>query len=353
MSIGVDPAVHGALDFAELERLGLDPNDVLDFSVNSNPFGPTPYAWEAIRSTPLDRYPDRESITLRRVLAQRLNILPAQILVGNGTAELIQLTTFACLQKGEHALVIQPTFGEYERCIRLGGGNLHTWRAVPENGFLPNPKEIEKKLDEQKMRLVFVCNPNNPTGQVLALEVLHQWSHAFPETLFVVDEAYLAFVPEMRSAVSLHCKNILVLRSMTKDYAIAGLRLGYAAGGETVIAALANLRPAWDVNALAQAAGLAALQDETHLATTLEGMGAENVLLVSGLKELGYEPVPSQTHYFLMPVGNGAQFRQKLLQSGILVRDCASFGLPAYVRIATRTSEQNARLLRTIKEIEV
>jgi len=352
MSMRVDPAVHGALDFAELERLGLDPKDVLDFSVNSNPFGPTPLVWEAMRSTPLERYPDRESIALRRALSKRLDVLPEQILIGNGTAELIQLTTFACLQKEDHALVLEPTFGEYERCIRLRGGNLHHWRATPENGFIPNPGEIEKKLGEQKMRLVFICNPNNPTGQVLLLEALNEWARAFPDTLFVVDEAYLAFVPEMQSAVSLHCKNILVLRSMTKDYAIAGLRLGYATGDETVITMLTDLRPAWNVNALAQAAGLAALQDETHLAKTLAELRAENIVLVSGLKELGYEPVPSQTHYFLMPVGNGAQFRQKLLQRGILVRDCASFGLPSYVRIATRTPDENVRLLRTLREVQ-
>jgi histidinol-phosphate aminotransferase len=202
------------------------------------------------------------------------------------------------------------------------------------------------------MRLVFICNPNNPTGQVLPLNTLKDWSRMFPDTLFVVDEAYVAFVPEMRSVTSPHLKNILVLRSMTKDYAIAGLRLGYAVGDQTVIAALTNLRSAWNVNALAQAAGLAALQDEAHLAKTLVELRSENIVLVSRVKELGYEPVPSQTHYFLMPVGNGAQFRQKLLQHGILVRDCASFGLPSYVRIATRRSEENARLLRTLREMQ-
>lgn len=352
MSSRVDPAVHGALDFAELERLGLNPDDVLDFSVNSNPFGPTPRVWEAIRSTPLERYPDRESIALRRLLSKRLDVLPEQILVGNGTAELIQLTTFAFLQKGDHALVVGPTFGEYERCSRLRGGTLHDWRANPEEGFIPNPTEIEKKLGTQKMRLVFLCNPNNPTGQVLPLDVLHAWSRAFPDTLFAVDEAYLAFVPDMHSAVSLHCKNILVLRSMTKDYAIAGLRLGYAVGDEAVIAALADLRPAWNVNALAQAAGLAALQDEAHLAKILAELRREKSALVSGLEELGYEPVPSRTHYFLMPVGNGAGFRQKLLQHRILVRDCASFGLPSYVRIATRTSEENTRLLYALRKMQ-
>ncbi|MBN2115528.1 MAG: histidinol-phosphate aminotransferase family protein [Anaerolineales bacterium] len=351
MSVQVDPAVHGAFDFAELERLGLDPDAVLDFSVNSNPFGPAPLVREAIRSTPLERYPDRESIALRRALSKQLDVLPEQILAGNGAAELIQLTAFACLQQGEHALVVGPTFGEYERCIWLAGGILHHWRAVPENGFIPDLEEIEKTLTARKMRLAFICNPNNPTGQVIPLQAVEKWSRTFPDTLFVVDEAYLAFVPGMYSVVSLHRKNILILRSMTKDYALAGLRLGYAVGDENVIAALADLRPAWNVNALAQAAGLAALQDETCLSDGLRKLQSEKEALVSGLKELGYEPVPSQTHYFLLPVEEGARFRRKLLKKGILVRDCASFGLPSFIRIATRTSEENARLLHAMGEM--
>ncbi|MCI0551895.1 MAG: histidinol-phosphate aminotransferase family protein, partial [Anaerolineae bacterium] len=341
----VEPAMHGALDLAELERLGLDPNDVLDFSVNSNPFGPSPSVLEAIRSTPPECYPDRESIALRRALSKHLGVSPEQILVGNGTAELIQLTTFAFLKRRDAVLIVDPTFGEYHRCVHLVGANLHRWRAVPENGFVPQATGIQKELSERKIRLVFICNPNNPTGQVLSLDVLNEWARAFLDSLFVVDEAYLAFVPEMRSAVSLRRKNILVLRSMTKDYALAGLRLGYAVGDKTVIAALTNLRPAWNVNALAQAAGLAALQDETYLIEALSKLGNEKEVLVSRLKELDYRPVPSRTHYFLLPVGNAAQIRQELLKMGILVRDCASFGLPSYVRIATRKPEENARLL--------
>jgi len=352
MSIRVEPAVHGAIDFAELEKLGIHPNDALDFSANSNPFGPSHLVWDAVRAAPLERYPDRESIALRRALSKRLDVLPEQIVTGNGTAELIQITAFAFFQKGDHALILEPTFGEYERCVRLAGANPHRWRAIPENGFIPQPAEIQKKLNERDARLVFICNPNNPTGQVLSLDALKDWAYPCPDTLFVVDEAYLAFVPDIHSAISLRSKNILVLRSMTKDYAIAGLRLGYAVGDVTVIEALTNFRPAWNVNALAQAAGLAALQDEAYLIETLAMLRDEKEILISGLKELGYDPVPSQTHYFLLPVENGAQFRRKLLKRGILVRDCASFGLPSYVRIATRKPEENARLLHAIKETQ-
>lgn len=345
----VKPATHGALDFAELERLGIQPDDVLDFSVNSNPFGPPPQVWDAIRQTPLERYPDRESIALRRALSERLEVSPEQILVGNGTAELIQLAAFAFLQNGDHALIVEPTFGEYERSVRLMKANIHRWRAISHNGFILNPEKIYKRLCQRKMQIVFLCNPNNPTGQVVSNDVLRAWADEFPETTFIVDEAYLAFVGGMPSAISFKRKNILTLRSMTKDYAIAGLRLGYAVGAPGIIEAMKNLRPAWNVNALAQAAGLASLQSEKYVSETLAKLRGEKEALVSGLKELGYKPVPSQTNYFLLPVRNGEQFRAKLLKHGIVVRDCASFGLPSYVRIATRKSEENTRLLEHLR----
>lgn len=351
MSTRVEPAVHGAFDFDELEHLGIDPNDVLDFSVNSNPFGASPYVQEAIQSTPLERYPDRESIALRRALSNQLNVSSDQIIVGNGTAELIQLAAQAFLQKGNRVLIVEPTFGEYERSAKLVGAKILRWRAIPEDGFIPHVEEIEKMFKENP-RVVFICNPNNPTGQILPLENLHEWSRSYPDTLFVVDEAYLAFAHEMKSAISLQQKNILVLRSMTKDYAIAGLRLGYAVGDTTLIEALANLRPAWNVNALAQAAGLAALEDESYLAETLAKLRVEKETLIYGLKDLGYHSIPSHTNYFLLPIGDSAQFRQKLLTRGILVRDCASFGLPEYVRIATRTIEENQKLLDTLANLQ-
>lgn len=348
MSSRVEPVAHGALDFAELERLGIDPNNVLDFSVNSNPFGPSPRVWDAIRQTPLERYPDRESLALRRELSQRLDVSPAQIVVGNGAAELIQLAAFALLRGKENVLVAEPTFGEYERAVRLVGGHPCRWRAVPDTGFAFRPDEIQKELGERNIRMAFVCNPNNPTGQVLSLEVLDAWAGDFPKSLFVVDEAYLAFAPGMMSAITLRRKNILTLRSMTKDYAMAGLRLGYAVADEAVIQELVNVRPAWNVNALAQSAGLAALRDEAHQRETLAQLQIEKQKLVAGLQGLGFDPVPSHTNYFLLPVHNGADFRQELLAHGILVRDCASFGLPAYVRIAARTGEENARLLAAL-----
>ncbi len=344
------PVTHGALDFAELERVGLNPDDVLDFSVNSNPFGPSPLVRAAIAKIPLDRYPDRECLALRHALAYKLGVSTEQIVVGNGTAELIWLAAFAFLKAGEDVLILGPTFGEYERSVRLMSANPVKWNALPMTGFTFDVAEITRMLDNADFRATFLCNPNNPTGQILPPETILSWANAHPRTLFIVDEAYLSFVPGQRSVAPTLLPNLLVLRSMTKDYALAGLRLGYALGDERLIQALAAVRPAWNVNGLAQAAGLAALTDENYYQTTLAQLCEEKGFLQNGLIALGFPPVPSQTHFFLLPAQNAARFRHDLLPRGILVRDCTSFGLPEFIRISTRTRKQNQRLLNYLQQ---
>jgi histidinol-phosphate aminotransferase len=346
------PAYHGAFDYAELERLGLNPDDVIDFSVNSNPYGPSPMVRKAVASVPLDRYPDRESLGLRRALAEHLGISPAQILIGNGGAELLWLVSFTFLERGDRVLIIDPTFGEYNRLAALMGAQVNSCPAQSADGFEVKPEAVAQQLHYWRPQVVFLCNPNNPTGRYVPLEVIADWANAQPQTLFVIDEAYMAFRPETRSTFTLGLENILVLRSMTKDYALAGLRLGYVVGhNQAVIRALAQARPAWSVNALAQAAGIAAVRDQSYLKMCLSHLAQAKEMLMAGLQLHGLAPVPSVTHYFLMPVGQGATFRRALLEQRVLVRDCASFGLPAYVRIASRSVEENERLLAAIQVV--
>ncbi len=346
------PAYHGALDYVELERLGLDPETILDFSVNSNPYGPAPGIKQALLTVPLDRYPDRESLALRRALGSRLDVSPAQIMIGNGTAELLWLTAFAFLQPGERALVLGPTFGEYTRLAELMGAQVKTLVAQAAHNFTFTVDEVARCLTDWQPRLLFLCTPNNPTGFVYPLEMVATWLQAHPETLFVIDEAYLAFAPGLVSTLTLQADNLLLLRSMTKDYALAGLRLGYAVShNQAIIEALTRTRPAWNVNALAQVAGVAALSDETHQRQTLAALEQAKIGLVTGLRRLGLAPVPSATHYFLLPVGQGNRFRQALLKHNLLVRDCASFNLPTYVRLAARRPAENEKLLTAIQTL--
>jgi histidinol-phosphate aminotransferase len=337
--------VHGALDFAELEHLGLQPDEVLDFSVNGNPYGASPRVREAIASVSLERYPDREALALRRVLASHLDVPLEGIMAGNGSVELLWLTALAFVRPGDAVLIVGPTFGEYERAATLMGAQLHCWTAQPETGFTVSPAEVLQRLQRLQPRLVFVCNPNNPTGTCLAVETIAAWGKALPGTLLVVDEAYLPFAAGAPSALTTRAANLLVLRSMTKAHALAGVRLGYAVGHPEVIRALAAVCPPWNVNALAQAAGLAALADQAHLSQSLAQLAQAKTVLVHGLQALGLAPLPSSTHFFLVKVEQATVLRQALLRQGILVRDCSSFGLPEYIRVATRRAEENARLL--------
>ncbi len=350
--IATQPAYHGAFDYAELEQLALNPDDLLDFSVNSNPYGPSPQVQEALAAVPLDRYPDRESLRLRRDLAEHLDISPSRILVGNGGAELLWLISFSFLTREDRVLIVGPTFGEYNRSAALMGAQIETWRPPVADEFSVEAEVVARQLRILKPTLVFLCNPNNPTGHYLRPEVIGEWAQAWPHTLFVVDEAYLAFVSEARSTLTLSLDNILVVRSMTKDYALAGLRLDYVVGhNQALITALSRARPAWNVNGLAHAAGIAALADQRYLQHCLAALAQANEGLRIGLEALGLAPLPSVTHFFLMQVGHGAAFRQALLRQGLLVRDCNSFGLPQYVRIASRRPEENSRLVAGIRSL--
>jgi L-threonine-O-3-phosphate decarboxylase len=346
----VADVVHGALDFTELEHLGLVPEAVLDFSVNGNAYGPSPKVREAMARVPVDRYPDREAMALRRALAEHLGAALDWILVGNGSMELVWLVALAFLRPGDAVLILDPTFGEYQRAVKLMGAQIHSCTARPEEAFHLDPDAILAVLRQLAPRLVFLCNPNNPTGAYVPLETIAAWVTALPRTLFVIDEAYLTFARGARSVLTLQADNVLLLRSMTKAYALAGIRLGYAVGHPDVLAVLRQVRPPWSVNALAQAAGVAALTDVAHIERSLAQVAQAKQRLVAELYRLGLEPVPSSTHFFLLKVGNATACRQALLQRGLLVRDCTSFGLPAYIRVATRRPEENAQLLAALAE---
>ncbi len=347
----VPPAVHGALDFGELQALGIAPRDVLDFSANINPYGPSPAVRAAAAGAALDIYPDRECLELRAALAESLGIAPERILPCNGASELIWLAALAFVRPGSRVLVLGPTFCEYARAATLLGGRVATSRAREKADFIPEPREFAADLDAVRPQLVFLCNPNNPTGAVLPPEAIAAWAREHPRTLFVVDEAYLPFAGGLASVLVQAERNVLVLRSMTKDYGLAGLRLGYAIGDEHRIDLLRRVQPPWSVNTLAQAAGVAALRDPAHRQRSLEQLALAKQDLTAGLARLGLPPVRSATHFFLVQVGDGAAFRRALLRRGLLVRDCASFALPAYVRIATRRPEENERLLAAIREV--
>jgi histidinol-phosphate aminotransferase len=352
---------HGGPDVEELRRLGLSPAEVLDFSTCINPFGPSPLVAEAVVRMPIDQYPDPNHYVLRSALAALHGLDPGQVVIGNGVSELIALVALAFVRPGDLVAVMGPTYGEYGRAALLHGGQVVSIIAREEDGFVLNLD----RLDVSECRLVFLCNPNNPTGQVYDPESILALARKNPRKLIVVDEAYQGLAPGLESlstrgrafrrlkpaATRERFENLLVLRSMTKDHALAGLRIGYAVGPEGIIGELAKVQPPWSVNALAQAAAVAALEDRDHLAKSLAKVAEAKNALVRGLQELGFALVSSAANFFLMHVGAGREFRQALLARGILVRDAASFGLPAYVRLAPRRPIENERLLAVLCQV--
>ncbi len=232
------------------------------------------------------------------------------------------------------------------------GAQRHTYTTRPENGFAVDEAALLETLQHLQPRLMFICNPNNPTGMHLPIDAISDWAARHPDTLFVVDEAYLPFVPgPSPSLIKNVGHNLLVLHSLTKAHALAGLRLGYAVGTAEVIAALGKVRPTWNVNAIAQAAGIVAIDDVSHLMQTLARVSKDKATLVANLETIGLAPLPSVTHFFLCEVGQANVLRRSLLKRGILVRDCTSFGLPNYIRIASRRPSENDQLIGALSEI--
>lgn len=359
----MEQPVHGAFDYAELESLGLHPEDVIDFSVNANPYGPSPRVREAVASIAIGRYPDRTCLELRRAileyeLSETKLALPT-LVCGNGTAELIWTVARACLRPGLKAAIIGPTFGEYRTACLSVGATVIEYRASAETHFQPEVEEIVAWIGEEHPSLVWLCNPNNPTGiwigreQMLLLAETCQKNAA----LLIIDEAYWRFVSpqELFSALELigaiRGLEIVVLRSLTKDFALAGLRLGYAVTSEETARLLNAYLPSWNVNSAAQAAGVAALMDRVYLETTLQALMAERTTFLQVLIHRGLKNVPSRTHFCLIPVKNAQDIRQQLLRRKMLVRDCTSFGLPHFIRVSTRSESEWQRLLAALQEI--
>jgi len=350
------PSVHGGVDWAALRAQGVDPAVLVDFSSNQSPLGASPLVAAAVAGAVVDAYPDPHADRLAGALAARHKVRREQVVVGNGSTELIRLVAQLALRPGEAALSLAPSFGEYGAGTALAGGRFverYLVRGHPAcatdregTGFVVDLGAFALTLRRVRPRLCWLCSPNNPTGTPLPPDDLATLVADHPGILFVLDEAYSDLLPVPQWTPDLLAAgNLLALRSMTKTWGLAGLRLGYALGALSLTGPLAAAKPPWNVNACAQAAGLAALADEAHYRRSLESLRAGKRLLVLGLRRQGWDVVPSAAGFFLVQVGDAAAVRAALLGAGCLVRDCSSFGLPAYVRVSPRLEHENERLL--------
>jgi histidinol-phosphate aminotransferase len=349
---GLRTGAHGGINYAELKTLGIEPDEILDFSVSTNPFMPPPGLEKIISTDAIIRYPDSQCTLLRRKLSEKLGVPPENILAGSGTTELIRLIASAYLRRDDDVLLIEPTYGEYETACYLNGARVTKYHAPEKDGFVPRMGEVTDLLRNLRPRAVFICNPNNPAGNYLSRQAIEKVLDTLQGGLMVLDEAYISFVGKSWNSLDLIKKgNVIVLRSMTKDYGLPGLRLGYAVSDREIIDSLRPALPPWNVNGIAQDAGIYVLGQQEYLKRSLQQVKEAKHYLTGELTRLGFKLVPSDANYFLVKVGNAPEFRRSLLARGILVRDCTSFGLREYIRIAPRTLNACRKLIETIGEI--
>ena len=341
---------HGAHGKLVSRSLDVPVGELLDFSQNINPLGAPTEALEAARRALYEEsghYPDLDYTDLREALAGYLGVSARKIVVANGGAEALFLAARAAGPGGK-ALVLEPTFSEYAAAARAAG--LETVRRVarrPEGGFPWDPSVLE---DLDGISVVFLCNPNNPTGGSLArrevLEVAHRVREA--GAILVVDEAFADFSPQVGVADQVD-ESLWVARSFTKFFAIPGLRLGCLVCDDA--RRIQALQPSWSVNAVAAAAGIAAVRDHTYADASVAEVARLRKDLFEALDALaGLEPFPGAANFLLVRGPEGLS--ERLARRGVLVRGCEPFmGLgPEYLRVAVRGEAENRRLVSAIRE---
>jgi histidinol-phosphate aminotransferase len=346
-------SLHGGVDYAELKAMNFTPEEVLDFSGGSNAFKPPPGIRKALNSLVISQYPDSEATELRQHLSEKLGMTPENIMAGNGAVELIRLIALTYFGRGDSVLVLAPTFGEYEVACQIAGAEVFKQWSRAEENFAPRVEETVRLTGQSHPKGIFICNPNNPTGQYLSRQEIEAILEAGVNTMLILDEAYITYVDGSWSSHDLISRdNVVVVRSMTKDYALAGLRLGYAMANREIIDNLRRVRPPWNVNVVAQKAGIIALEDADYLERCEQKVRQAKQFLTAELQRIGFAVVPSQANFFLLKAGDAKGFRSALLKHGMLVRDCTSFGLPEYVRITPRTMPECRKLIATIKALK-
>lgn len=337
----------------EVEReLGL--KDVIKLASNENPLGPSPLAMRALRDT-IERihyYPDGNCYYLRRRLAEKLGLAPEQIVVSNGSDELLTLLAMTYINPGDEAVTVQPTFSEYEFAVRLMGG---TPRFVPLAGssFSYDLEAVAAAVNE-RTRIIFICSPNNPTGSTISRDALDRLLDRLPPgILLALDQAYIEFADDPEHPDGLEHvsrgRPVIILRTFSKIYGLAGLRIGYGAAPPEVVAALNRVREPFTVNSMAQAGALAALDDVEHVERSRRLVADGRRQLAGGLAKMGLKAVPSQGNFCFVDLKVEARrVFQALLRKGVIVRAGDVFGYPTYIRVTFGTGEQNNRFLKEL-----
>jgi histidinol-phosphate aminotransferase len=327
---------------------------VIKLASNENMLGPSPKVISVLRKklASINRYPDGGCFYLKRNIASSLGVKCENIIVGNGSDEIIILALRAFLEKGQEVIIARPTFLIYEIASAISGARI---KFAPLKNFRYDVTEIVR-LISKRTKFVFIANPDNPTGSYITEKEVRFLMSRLPEGAIVFfDEAYFEFAAEVKDYANtlkyIKRKNVIITRSFSKAYSLAGLRVGYGLAHPSTIDYLNRVREPFNVNSLAQLAASAALSDGNHVKKTLELIREGKAYICDNLEGLGLEYVPSVTNFILIKIGKDAKaLYGKLLKQGIIVREMSAWGMADYIRVTVGTSLENRRFVVALKE---
>jgi len=338
---------------SELAReLGLNEADIVKLASNENPLGPSPLALAAAQDALYDMalYPDGAGFALKAKLSAKLGVAPARIVLGNGSNDVLDMAARAFLAPGASSVYAQHAFAVYPIATQTVGAQ---GIAVPAKGYGHDLAAMRAAIRDDT-RVLWIANPNNPTGTFLPWAEIEAFLDTVPpQVLVVLDEAYDEYLPTNDRCDTLawveRFPNLLVSRTFSKAYGLAGLRVGYGIGSAAVIDLMNRVRHPFNVNAPALAAAEAALDDADFLARSYALNSAGMAQLEAGLAGLNIETVPSKGNFLLAKVGDAARINAELLKRGVIVRPVANYGLPEFLRVSVGLAGQNDRFLGALR----
>ena len=333
-------------------ELNLPAKEIIKVASNENPFGPSPLAIAAMHQAlaSVNLYPDGNAFYLKQKLAAKLGLEPANLILGNGSNEIIEFVAHALLTPDTDVVVSQYCFAIYPIVAKMAGAAVITVPAKKYGHDLP----AMLQAITPRTRIVFVANPNNPTGTLASREDVIQFVNDMPDdVLLVMDEAYIEFLDDPVDLVSLIRlgvrKNLVLMRTFSKIYGLAGLRIGYGIAVPELAAALEKVRQPFNANLLAQIAALAALDDDEHVRRTRQNNFNGLEFFAQAFRELKLNYVPSYANFILVQVGEGQQVFNAMQKQGVITRPMGGYQLPEWIRISVGTQKENERSLATLK----
>ena len=346
---------QGGKPISELAReMGLNEADIVKLASNENPLGISPKAQMAIDDAvaEISRYPDGNAFALRDAVSKKFNVAPNQIVFGNGSNDILELAARAFLGAGMEAIYSQHAFAVYPLVTQAVGAK---GVVVPAKNFAHDLDAFAEAITPQT-RLVFIANPNNPTGTLIEKAALHSFIRKVPANVLVLlDEAYDEYLSTNIQSEAINWlagfPNLIISRTFSKAYGLAGLRVGFGLMHADVADMLNRVRQPFNVNSIAQVAAIASLADEDFVARSYAANQAGMAQLTQGFNKLGLEYIPSHGNFVSFKVKNAAGINQRLLQNGVIVRPVANYEMPEYLRVSVGLFSENARFLGVLEKI--